>query len=169
MSAAEQPTLDLGDYRGQNITDTSVKILNQTGGFHPQTEMSEPRIFEIDEEITIAARMRVTDHHIKRILAKGDDDPDKMLLLQTMVMGDVAVIPDTGSVKKELDRVAAQRARAEAAAKEAKEKKGSKAKRGHLRSVGSSIEEALQGASPEGTTVDDEGYEDVDPPAPGDG
>lgn len=163
--AVEQTTLDLGDYRGQNITDTSVKILNQTGGFHPQTEMSEPRIFEIDEEITIAARVRVTDHHIKRILAKGDDDPDKMLLLQTMVMGDVAVIPDTGSVKKELDRVAAQRARVETAAAEAKKaKSGGKAKRGHLRSVGSSIEEALQGASPEGTVETPDGFADTDPP-----
>ena len=101
MSAAEQPTLDLGNYRGQNITDTAVKILNQTGGFHPSTEMDEPRIFEVDEELTIAARVKVTDHQIKRILSKKDDDPDRLQLIQTLVMGTVAVIPDTGSVKKE--------------------------------------------------------------------
>lgn len=105
MTTAEQPTLDLGNYRGQNITDTAVKILNQTGGFHPETDLAEPRIFEMDEEITIAARVKVTDHNIKRILAKKEDDEDRLQLIQTLVMGTIAVIPDTGAVKKELDRV----------------------------------------------------------------
>lgn len=151
MSAVEQPALDLGDYRGQGITDTAVKILNQTGGFHPSTEMNEPRIFEVDEELTIAARVKVTDHQIKRILAKKDDDPDRLQLIQTLVMGTVAVIADTGNVKKELDRIEAQRAAVEKAAKEAKAKPAKKrgVTRGGLRAVGSSIEEALQGATPE--------------------
>jgi hypothetical protein len=119
MTAAipEQPELDLGDYRGQGITDTAVKILNQSGGFHPETAMAEPRIFEIDEELTIAARVKVTDHHVKRILAKSEDDEDRLQILQTLVMGTVAIIPDTGATKKELDRVeAAQSAREKARA-----------------------------------------------------
>jgi hypothetical protein len=154
--ASEQQTLDLGEYRGKQITDTAVKILNQTGGFHPETEMAEPRIFEMDEEFTIAARVVVTDHNIKRILSRKDDDPDRLQLLQTWLMGTIAVIPDTGNVKKELDKVAAANARREAAAEEAKAaKRGKSVRRGHLRSVGSSIEEALQGATPEGVVDTD--------------
>jgi hypothetical protein len=149
MTAAQQPTLDLGDYRGQNITDTAVKILNQTGGFHPQTDMAEPEIKEIDEEFTIAARVKVTDHHVKRILAKKDDDPEKLLLLQTWTMGTVAVIPDTGAVKRELDATEARRAAEEKVAAKVKgaAKKAARPARqargaGKLVSIGDSLQEA---------------------------
>jgi hypothetical protein len=130
--AAQQSTLDLGDYRGQNITDTAVKILNQTGGFHPQTDMAEPQIMEMDEEFTIAVRVKVTDHHIKRIEAKAEDDDDRLQLLQTWTMGTVAIIPDTGPVKRELDQVETRREQAETAAAKAKAKakEAAKPKRG---------------------------------------
>lgn len=119
-NAAEQPELDLGDYRGQNITDTAVKILNEKGGFHPETAMAEPRIYEIDEEITIAARIRVTDHHVKRILSAKEDDEDRLQLLQTWVMGTVAIIPDTGATKKALDQTEERAKQRDAAAERAK-------------------------------------------------
>jgi hypothetical protein len=148
-AAPQQQTLDLGDYRGQNITDTAVKILNQTGGFHPQTDMAEPEIKEMDEEFTIAVRVKVTDHHIKRILAHKDDEEDRLQLLQTWTMGTVAVIPDTGTVKKELDATEARRAATEKAAEKAKAtvKKATKPARGprgagKLVSIGDSLQEA---------------------------
>lgn len=151
--AAEQPSLDLGDYRGQNITDTAVKILNEKGGFHPQTAMAEPRIFELDEEFTIAARVRVTDHHLKRLLATADDEDDRLQLLQTWVMGTIAIVPDTGTTKKELDRVeAAQREAEEAATKaKAKAKEAAKAARGPQGSAKVvSISDSLQQMSDNG-------------------
>lgn len=148
-AAEEQQTLDLGDYRGQNITDTAVKILNQTGGFHPQTDMAEPEIKEMDEEFTIAVRVKVTDHHIKRILARKDDDEDRLQLLQTWTMGTVAVIPDKGEVKKELDATEARRAATEKAAAKVKAtaKKAARPARqargaGKLVSIGDSLQEA---------------------------
>lgn len=130
--AAEQTTLDLGDYRGKNITDTAVKILNQTGGFHPQTDMADPQIMEMDEEFTIAVRVKVTDHHVKRIEAKREDEEDRLQLLQTWTMGTVAIIPDTGATKKELDAAERRREAADKAAEKAKAaaKEAAKPKRG---------------------------------------
>lgn len=148
-AAEEQQTLDLGDYRGQNITDTAVKILNQTGGFHPQTDMAEPQIFEIDEEFTIAVRVKVTDHHVKRYEAKGEDDEPRLQLLQTWTMGTVAIIPESDKVKKELDLTESRRAAVDKAAAKAKEtvKKAARPARkprgtGQLVSIGDSLQQA---------------------------
>ncbi len=118
MTAAEQPSLDLGEYRGRNIIQTAVKLANTNDGFHPQTEMDEPRIFEIGEELTIAIRVRVTDHHPK-LIEKGDDE-GALEMVQTFKCGTVAIIADTGKVKTELDAVERRRTAAEAAAARAK-------------------------------------------------
>lgn len=150
--AAQQPTLDLGEYRGKNITDTAVKILNQTGGFHPQTDMAEPQIMEMDEEFTIAVRVKVSDHHIKRIMGRGDEE-DRLQLLQTWTMGTVAIIPDSGTTKKELD--AAERRREAAEKASAKAKEAAKPKRA-ARSPGADvvpISDSLQQVSDKGFSV----------------
>lgn len=166
---AEQPTLDLGDYRGKNIIRTAVRLQNSTDGFHPSTDLDEPRIFELDEEMTVAIRIRVSAHHPK-VIEKGEDDEIGMVdLLQDFKCGTIAIIADTGNVKKALDTVEARRKAADDAAKKAKAKakapKKSPVRRGALRSVGSSIEEALQGSTPEGAQTDGDGFTDTDPPA----
>lgn len=149
MTAAEQPTLDLGDYRGRAITGTAVKLANATDGFHPQTAMSEPRIFEIGEELTIAVRVVVTAHGVQAVKSEKDDEELKgTSIIQTWKCQTVAIISDAGPVKKALDSVAAaEKAAAEAKARAAKKPAGRKpgVRRGQLRSVGSSLEEALQG------------------------
>ena len=57
-AAAEQPTLDLGDYRGRNIVAVKTKLANTNDGFDPNTGGIEGRIYEIGEEITVAVRVR---------------------------------------------------------------------------------------------------------------
>ena len=138
-----QPTLDLGDYRGRSIIQTAVKLANTNDGFHPSTEMDEPRIFEIGEELTIAIRVKVIDHHPK-LIEKGDDEGG-LEMVQTFKCGTVAIIADAGNVKKELDKVAERRKVVEAAKKSTK---GKPVRRGHLAAVGSSLEAALGQVEP---------------------
>jgi hypothetical protein len=153
-SPAEQPTLDLGEYRGKNILRTSVKLANSNDGFHPSTDLDEPRIFELDEELTVAIRIKVTGHNPK-LIEKGEDAELGMVeLLQTFKCGTIAIIPDTGTVKKALDTVEARRAAARAA-EAAKKPAAKKVRRSHLAPVGESLEAALQ---------TDDGYTDTDPP-----
>lgn len=140
MTAVEQPSLDLGEYRGKNIIETAVKLANSNDGFHPSTDLDEPRIFELDEELTVAIRIKVTAHNPK-LIEKGDN-AGGVELLQTFKCGTIAIIPDTGKVKQALDTVE-QRRKAAEDAKKATAKKPA-VRRGTLRSVGSSIEEALQ-------------------------
>lgn len=145
MTAAQQPSLDLGEYRGKNILETAVKLANSNDGFHPSTDLDEPRIFELDEELTVAIRIKVTEHHPK-VIQKGDN-AGAVELLQTFKCGTIAIIPDTGAVKKALDQVEVRRTQAEEAAAAAKARKAPKkpVRRGALRSVGDSLAEALEG------------------------
>ncbi|MGA9527154.1 MAG: hypothetical protein WBS24_03450 [Terriglobales bacterium] len=145
MSTAEQPTLDLGDYRGRGIAETAVRLQNTNDGFDPQTQMDEPRIFEIDEELTVAIRIKVTAHHPK-LIEKGDHE-GMLRVLQDFKCGTIAIVPDTGVVKKELDRAEANRKNAADAAAKAKEaaKKAAKPPRraagaGKLVSLGDSLQ-----------------------------
>ena len=120
MTAAEQPSLDLGDYRGKNIIRTAIRLQNSKDGFHPSTDLEEPRIFELDEELTVAIRIRVSGHHPK-VIEKGDDDEIGMVdLLQDFKCGTIAIIPDTGATKKALDEVERRRKEAEKAAEKVK-------------------------------------------------
>jgi len=144
---AVQPSLDLGEYRGKNIIRTYVRLLNSSDGFHPATDLDEPRIFELEEELTVAIRIKVTAHHPK-LITKGDDE-GQLELGQDFKCGTIAIIPDTGTVKKALDTVEERRKAAEAAAKAAK---AGQPKRGRARlaavaepkAVGESLQEALQ-------------------------
>lgn len=167
MTAAQQPSLDLGDYRGKNILRTAIRLQNTNDGFHPSTDLEEPRIFELDEELTVAIRIKVSGHHPK-VIDKGDDDEIGMVdLLQDFKCGTIAIIPDTGKTKQALDQVEARRKAADDAAKKAKAKtKKAPVRRGALRSVGNSIEEALQGATPPQAVETPDGFTDTDPPTP---
>lgn len=118
MTAAQQPSLDLGEYRGRNILETAVKLANSNDGFHPSTDLDDPRIFELDEELTIAIRVKVTGHAPK-LIEKGDNEGG-VELLQTFKCGTIAIIPDTGKTKQALDAVEAKRKANEAAATKAK-------------------------------------------------
>jgi hypothetical protein len=150
MTAAEQPSLDLGDYRGKNILRTSVRLQNTNDGFHPSTDLDEPRIFELDEELTVAIRIRVSAHHPK-VIEKGEDAELGMVeLLQDFKCGTIAIIPDTGATKKALDSVESRRkaadeaaAKAKAAAKKAAApKRTAKGKGGEVVPISSSLQEA---------------------------
>ena len=142
---AVQPQLDLGEYRGKNIIRTFVKLLNSSDGFHPATDLDEPRIFELEEELTVAIRIKVTSHHPK-LITKGDDE-GQLELGQDFKCGTIAIIPDTGTVKKALDSVEERRKAAEAAAKAAKAKKPRRARLAAVtdepKAVGASLQEAL--------------------------
>lgn len=147
--AAQQPSLDLGDYRGKNIIRTAIRLQNTSDGFHPSTDLEEPRIFELDEELTVAIRIKVTGHHPK-VIEKGEDDEIGMVdLLQDFKCGTIAIIPDQGPVKRALDQVETRRQQAEEAAKKAKEaaKKAAAPKRtakgkGEVVPISSSLQEA---------------------------
>lgn len=148
MTAAEQPSLDLGDYRGKNIIRTAIRLQNTNDGFHPSTDLEEPRIFELDEELTVAIRIKVSGHHPK-VIDKGDDSEIGMVdLLQDFKCGTIAIIPDTGATKRALDQVEIRRTQAAEAAKKAKDaaKKAAKPARraagaGQLVSIGDSLQQ----------------------------
>jgi hypothetical protein len=119
-AASEQPALDLGNYRGKNILRTAIRLQNSKDGFHPSTDLEEPRIFELDEELTVAIRIKVSGHHPK-VIEKGEDYEIGMVdLLQDFKCGTIAIIPDTGATRKALDAVEARRKEADKAAEKAK-------------------------------------------------
>lgn len=136
---ADQPTLDLGDYRGKRIKATKVKLANASDGFNPSTSLESPRIYEIGERLVLAVEVVVSAHQPKAIDLDSDDVA--LELLQTFKCGTMAVVPRR-SVSKELN--AAERARAEAIKAKAANKPAPKVRRGTLRAVGSSLEEAMQ-------------------------
>jgi hypothetical protein len=137
--AAEQPTLDLGDYRGQRIKTTRVKLANANDGFDPSTALESPRIYEIGERLVLAVEVVVSAHQPKAMDLDADDVT--LELLQTFKCGTMAVIPRRAA-QKELN--AAQRARDEAAKAKEAGKKPRAVSRGALRAVESSLEEALK-------------------------
>jgi hypothetical protein len=115
----QQPSLDLGDYRGKNILQTSIRLLNANAGIQPTTDLEEPRIFELEEELTIAIRVKVI-RHAPQLIEKGEDE-GALELIQSFKCGTIAVIPDSGATKKALDAVESRREAAEKAAAKAKE------------------------------------------------
>jgi len=123
-AAAEQPMLDLGDYRGKKITSVKTKLANSNDGFDPTTGGIEGRIYEIGEVLTIAVRVVVTSHTPKLV----DIDKGELELLQTFKAGTMSVVADK-LVAKDLDAVE----KAQKAAEAAKPKKP--VRRGQLRSV----------------------------------
>ena len=137
---ATQQSLDLGDYRGKKIKLTRVKLANANDGFDPSTALETPRIYEIGERLVLAVEVVVSAHQPKAVSL--DSDTLEVELIQTFKAGTMAVVPRR-AVSKELN--AAQRARDDAAKEKAAGKKAPKVRRGALRAVGSSIEEALQG------------------------
>lgn len=155
--AAEQSTLDLGEYRGKAVTQTKVKLLNASDGFDPSTSMDNPQVYEIGERLVLAVEVVVEAHQPKAI--DLDDEDLKLLLIQSFRCGTMAVIPRKAAAKQ-LDAAVKAKADAEKAKEAAKPKKKAPVKRGHLRSVGESLEEALQGAA-----ETEDGYTDTDPNA----
>jgi hypothetical protein len=139
-AAIEQPTLDLGDYRGKRIKTTKVKLANANDGFDPSTALESPRIYELGERLVLAVEVVVSAHQPKAV--NLEDENITVELIQTFKAGTMAVVPRR-AVQKELN--AAQRAKDEAAKAKAAGKKAPKVRRGTLRAVGDSLEEALQG------------------------
>lgn len=132
MSAVEneQVALDLGDYRGQRIKATKVKLANANDGFDPSTSLESPRIYEIGEKLTLAVEVIVSGHSPKAVdLDAGEIEVE---LLQTFKCGTMAVIPRK-SVAKELN--AAEAAQAERDKVKAATKR-KPVRRGQLKSVG---------------------------------
>lgn len=152
MSAAEvqQVELDLGDYRGQKIKATKVKLANANDGFDPSTSLESPRIYEIGETLTLAVEVIVIAHQAKA--GNPLEDEMEMVLLQTFKCGTMAVIPRK-SVAKELNAAAAAETARKAAIKAAAAaKKKAPVRRGNLaavqtdaepKRVGDSLEAAL--------------------------
>ena len=139
MSTAEQQTLDLGDYRGQKIRSTKVKLANASDGFDPSTSLESPRIYEIGERLVLAVEVIVAGHQPKAL--DLDAEEIELSLIQTFKAGTMAVVPRR-AVSKELN--AAQRARDEAAKAKATGGRPPRVRRGTLRAVGDSLEQALQ-------------------------
>jgi hypothetical protein len=134
-----QPTLDLGDYRGKKIKVTRVKLANANDGFDPSTSLESPRIYELGERLVLAVEVVVSAHQPK--VSDIDAEEITVELVQTFKAGTMAVVPRR-SVAKELN--AAQRAKDEAEKAKKAGKKAPRVRRGTLRAVGASLEEALQ-------------------------
>jgi hypothetical protein len=59
--------LDLGDYRGQRIKRTKVKLANASDGFDPSTSLENPRVYEIGERLVLAVEVIVSAHQPKAV------------------------------------------------------------------------------------------------------
>jgi hypothetical protein len=114
-TSEQQPTLDLGDYRGQRIVKTRVKLANANDGFDPSTSLEDPKVYEIGERLVIAVEVVVASHTPKA----SSLDPEAEItidLLQTFKCGTMAVVPRS-AVAKQLNAAAkADEARDKAAA-----------------------------------------------------
>jgi hypothetical protein len=130
MTAAnpDQPELELGDYRGQTIVSTRVRLANGNDGFDPSTQLEYPQIYDIGQRVTIAVDAVVVAHNPKATKDSLDEDEILIDLTQTFKCLTMAVVP-RAAVEKELQAaflVQADREKArKTAQKTARQAKGS--------------------------------------------